>query len=57
VLRASGTIDPVIDAARIPNFPLPTSPAPLTGITRPVPQFHSTDFFAQGINFGLQWAW
>jgi len=57
VLRASGTIDPVVDAARIPNFPLPGNPTPLTGVTRPAPQFHTTDLWAQGINFGMQWSW
>lgn len=57
VLRASGTIDQNVDAARIPNFPLAGSPAPLGGIAHPAPQFHTTDFFAQGISFGLQWTW
>jgi hypothetical protein len=57
VLRASGTIDTAIDAARIPNFPLPGSPAPLTTVTHPAPQFNTTDFWAQGISFGLQWSW
>ena len=57
VLRPAGTIDPVIDAARIPNFPLPNSPAILPGTPRPEPQFRTTDFWAQGINFGIQWTW
>lgn len=57
VLRASGTIDPVVDAARIPNFPLPGNPAVLPGTPHPAPQFRTTDFWAQGINFGLQWTW
>lgn len=57
VLRASGTIDPVVDAARIPNFPLPGNPAILPGTPHPAPQFRTTDFWAQGINFGLQWTW
>ncbi|MBN9517766.1 BBP7 family outer membrane beta-barrel protein [bacterium] len=56
VLRPANMIDPNIDAARVPNFPLPGSPAPLA-FPRPVPQMTTTDFFAQGINFGLQWTW
>ena len=36
-LRPGGTIDTTIDAARIPNFPLPGSPAPLPGASRPDP--------------------
>lgn len=57
VLRAPGTIDTAVDAARIPNFPLPGSPAPLTTTTHPAPQFNTTDLWAQGISFGLQWSW
>ena len=57
VLRASGTVDPVVDAARIPNFPLAGNPVPLSGVAAPAPQFRTTDFWAQGINFGLQWTW
>lgn len=54
VLRASGTIDQNVDAARIPNFlPAGTPTLPV----RPAPQFNTTDFWAQGISFGLQWTW
>lgn len=54
VLRASGTIDQNLDAARIPNFlPAGTPTFPV----RPAPQFNTTDFWAQGISFGLQWTW
>jgi hypothetical protein len=56
-LRPGGAVDTTIDAARIPNFPLAGSPAPLAGSTRPGPYFHNTDFFAQGINFGMQFKW
>jgi hypothetical protein len=56
VLRPGNVIDPNLDAARIPNFAVPGSPAPLA-VPRPVPQMTTTDFFAQGINFGLQWTW
>lgn len=56
-LRPGGTIDTTVDAARIPNFPLPGSPTPLPGAPRPGPYFTSSDFFAQGINFGIQFKW
>ncbi|MDB5308753.1 MAG: hypothetical protein JWO38_2955 [Gemmataceae bacterium] len=57
VVRAAGTIDTTVDAARIPNFPLAGNPAPLAGVPRPSPQLRTTDFWAQGINFGVQWTW
>jgi hypothetical protein len=57
VLRPAGAIDPAVDAARIPNFPLPGSPTPLPGAAHPSPQFRTTDFWAQGISFGMQWTW
>jgi hypothetical protein len=56
-LRPGGTIDTTIDASRIPNFPLPGSPPVLPGAPRPGPYFSTSDFFAQGINFGLQFRW
>ncbi len=56
VLRASGTIDTNVDAARIPNFPVAGAASPVFPV-RPAPQFNTTDFWAQGINFGLQWSW
>ena len=46
-LRPEGLIDLNIDAARIPNFPLPGSPAPLAA-SRPTPQFNLSDYFVQG---------
>jgi hypothetical protein len=57
VLRPAGVIDTVVDAARIPNFPLPGNPTPLGGLPRPTPQMRTTDFFAQGISFGLSFTW
>ncbi len=56
VLRPANVIDPNLDAARIPNFAVPGSPAPLP-FPRPQPQLTTTDFFAQGLNFGMQWTW
>jgi hypothetical protein len=56
VLRPANMIDPNIDASRIPNFAVPGSPAPLP-FARPQPMMTTTDFFAQGITFGMQWTW
>lgn len=56
-LRPGGAIDTSIDAARIPNFPLPGSPTPLPGAPRPGPYFTTSNFFAQGINFGMEFRW
>ena len=56
VLRPAGVIDTGIDAARIPNF-LPGNPSVLSGQPRPTPAMRTTDFFAQGISFGLQFTW
>jgi hypothetical protein len=56
VVRPAGLIDPVVDAGRIPNFLTPPPPV-LPGAPRPSPQMRTTDFFAQGINFGLSWTW
>ncbi len=56
-LRPEGLIDPNIDAARIPNFPLQGGGAPLGGIPRPTPQFNLSDYFVQGISFGVQFRW
>jgi hypothetical protein len=56
VLRPANVIDPNVDAARIPNF-MTSPPPPLPGIPRPAPQLRTTDFWAQGINFGMSWTW
>jgi hypothetical protein len=57
-LRPGDAIDPRIDAARIPNFPLPGNPGPiLSDPVRPHPVFRSQGFFVQGISFGLHWTW
>jgi hypothetical protein len=56
-LRPGGAIDLNVDAARVPNFPVPGNPAPLPGLVRPQPQFRTSDFFVQGISFGLAFTW
>jgi len=57
VLRAGDTIDTNLDVTRIPNFPLNTPLAPLPGTPRPMPILKTTDFVAQGINFGMAYTW
>lgn len=57
-LRPGGAVDTTLDAARIPNFPVTGgATTPLPGAPRPGPYFNTSDFFAQGINFGLQFRW
>jgi hypothetical protein len=55
VLRAGDQISPVVDAARVPTF-APAGSMPLA-VVRPVVPFSSTDFWAQGVNFGVQVTW
>jgi hypothetical protein len=54
-LRPGGVIDTNIDAARVPNL-LPAGAAPLAQV-HPVPLLHTSDYFVQGINFGLVYRW
>lgn len=56
VVRPGDQIDPGLDVTRIPNFPLNPTPAPLA-VVRPVPTMRTTDFFAQGISFSVQYTW
>jgi hypothetical protein len=51
VVRPGDQIDRVVDITQIPNFPVPARP---TGLTRPAVSFKDTDFWAQGISFGLE---
>lgn len=55
VLRPGNQIDGGLDVTRIPNFPVEgVTPLPQT---RPVQTFKDSDFFAQGLNFGIQFNW
>lgn len=54
VLRPGDQIDTTLDVTRIPNFP--TGATPLT-LVRPTTTLRDTEFFAQGISFGLQFKW
>jgi hypothetical protein len=52
VVRPGDQIDRVIDVTQIPNFNVPG--ARPTGQARPAPTLHDTDYWAQGINFGVE---
>jgi hypothetical protein len=54
VARPGDQIDRVIDVSRIPNSGLQVPPA---AQTRPVLQFKGSEFWAQGISFGLEFTW
>jgi hypothetical protein len=56
VLRPGDQIDTGLDVARIPNFPV-AGVTPLAGEVRPAVRYKDADFFAQGINVGLQFTW
>jgi len=51
VVRPGDQIDRGLDVTRIPNFPVPATPLPTP---RPAVLFKDTDFWAQGVNFGLE---
>jgi hypothetical protein len=54
-VRAGDTIDPRVDAARVPNLVPPGTAAPAA--FRPLPQFHTDGYFLTGINFGMSFRW
>ena len=54
VLRPGDQIDPRLDVNRIPNFIVPPA-APTT--PHPQPTLTRTDYWAQGISFGVQVRW
>jgi hypothetical protein len=51
VARAGEQIDPVINVSQ---FPIRSGAGPLVGSARPAFNFNETDFWAQGLNFGLE---
>ena len=51
VARAGEQIDPVIN---VTQFPIRSGDGPLVGPARPAFNFDGTDFWAQGLNFGLE---
>jgi hypothetical protein len=52
VVRSGDQIDRFLNAALIPGFGVP-----LAGPIRPLNPFQQTDFWAQGVNFGLELTW
>ncbi len=55
VIRPGDQIDRVIDVTRVPRFAPPTVP-PLA-VPRPAVLFKESDFWAQGVNLGLEFRW
>ena len=51
VARAGEQIDPVVNMTQ---FPIRSGNGPLVGPARPAFHFDGTDFWAQGLNFGLE---
>ncbi len=51
VLRPGDQIDRALDVTRIPNFPV--AAAPVSGLHPSVP-FKTTDFWATGVNVGIE---
>jgi hypothetical protein len=54
VARAADQIDRFVDTSQIPNFPQSTMP---TGLNRPAVTLKQSDFYAQGINVGIEFTW
>jgi hypothetical protein len=57
VVRPGEQINPTVNEAFTPAVKTGPNIAPATAIPSPVLPFKATDFWAQGINFGLQWTW
>ena len=55
ILRPGQQIDPSIDITRIPNFPVAGVTA--LPVVKPAVPLKDTEFFVQGVSFGLQWRW
>jgi Putative beta barrel porin-7 (BBP7) len=58
VIRPGDQIDRVIDINNIPRFVnVPAGTIPAVFPPRPAPLFNETDFWAQGVNFGVEFRW
>jgi hypothetical protein len=57
VIRPGDQIDPVLDVTRIPVFIPPGVMVAPANEVRPAPLFRETDFWAQGLNAGLEFRW
>jgi hypothetical protein len=53
VIRPGDQIDRTVDLTFVPNAP----PVPPSGQNRPAPTFGQSDFWAQGVQFGVQFRW
>jgi hypothetical protein len=56
VVRPGDQIDTVINRSQLPNVTVPGTP-PLVGPARPTVLFRTTDYWAQGMSFGLRYHW
>lgn len=56
VVRPGDQIDPVINRSQLPQVTIPGTP-PLVGPRRPTVLFRTTDYWAQGVNWGIQYHW
>jgi hypothetical protein len=54
VIRPGQQVDPVVDVALVPN---PAPGVPPSGLARPGVLFQQSNFWAQGVNFGLEFRW
>jgi hypothetical protein len=54
VVRPGDQIDRVIDVSRVPRFP---APPPATGQARPAVPVQQTDWWAQGLDVGVEFRW
>lgn len=57
VQRAAEQIDPVLDLAQIPNFNDPLNPPTPQNPPRPFVLFQQSDFWAQGMQLGVELRW
>jgi hypothetical protein len=57
VIRPGDQIDRAIDVTRVPRFVPPNAPVPPAAEVRPAVLFNSTDFWAQGVNLGMEYRW
>jgi hypothetical protein len=57
VIRPGDQIDRVVDVNRIPRFLPAGVTAPPVFPPRPTPLFNETDFWAQGVNLGVEYRW
>jgi hypothetical protein len=54
VVRPGDQIDRVVNVSQLPNITSPATGEPVRGVPRPMFNFKDSDFWAQGINFGLE---